>query len=185
MQGFSLLTHIWNAFFKAGLRCPLGTRKQLIPQKNDMNIFFFNQLASFSSRGNSHTGPGLENRVDGTQQLLFHLQETMSQWEPCSKEHYQGEASHTCPFLDRCFWKQDELFLTLLLLNTTCIVLANSVDPDQLASSEANWSGSALFVIKYVNFYHKPRSSNLLAGNYKWARHLNLFSIRRVNTLSL
>ena len=28
---------------------------------------------------------------------------------------------------------------------------ANSVDPDQLASSEANWSGSALFAIKYVN----------------------------------
>ena len=28
--------------------------------------------------------------------------------------------------------------LTLLLLNTTCSVLANSVDPDQLASSEAN-----------------------------------------------
>ena len=24
---------------------------------------------------------------------------------------------------------------------------ANSVDPDQLASEEANWSGSALFVI--------------------------------------
>ena len=32
----------------------------------------------------------------------------------------------------------------------------NSVDPDQLAS------GSALFVIKYVNFYQKPRSSNLI-----------------------
>ena len=28
--------------------------------------------------------------------------------------------------------------LTLLLLNTTCPVLANSVDPDQLASEEAN-----------------------------------------------
>ena len=28
--------------------------------------------------------------------------------------------------------------LTLLLLSTTCPVLANSVDPDQLASSEAN-----------------------------------------------
>ena len=28
---------------------------------------------------------------------------------------------------------------------------ANSVDPDQLASEEANWSGSALSVIKYVN----------------------------------
>ena len=29
--------------------------------------------------------------------------------------------------------------------------MANSADPDQLASEEANWSGSALFVIKYVN----------------------------------
>ena len=28
---------------------------------------------------------------------------------------------------------------------------ANSVDPDQLASEEVNWSGSALFAIKYVN----------------------------------
>ena len=46
----------------------------------------------------------------------------------------------------------------------TCPVLANSVDPDQMASEEANWSGSALFVIKYVNFYHKLGSSNL-AGN--------------------
>ena len=32
--------------------------------------------------------------------------------------------------------------LTFLLLNKTCLVLANSVDPDQLASEEANWSGS-------------------------------------------
>ena len=53
-------------------------------------------------------------------------------------------------------------FLTLLLLNTTCRVLENSVDPDQLASEETNWSGSALFIIKYVNFYQKPRSSNLI-----------------------
>ena len=53
--------------------------------------------------------------------------------------------------------------LTLLLLNTTCPFLANSVDPDQLASSEANWSGFALFVIKYVNFYQKPGSVNLIA----------------------
>ena len=52
--------------------------------------------------------------------------------------------------------------LTLLLLNTTCPGLANSVDPDQLASEEANWSGSALFVIKYVDFYQKPGSSNLI-----------------------
>ena len=54
------------------------------------------------------------------------------------------------------------LKLTLTLLKTTCPVLANSVDPDQLASEEANWSGSALFVIKYVNFYQKPGSSNLI-----------------------
>ena len=52
--------------------------------------------------------------------------------------------------------------LTLLLLNTVCPVLANSVDPDQLASEEISWSGSALFVIKYVNFYQKLGSSNLI-----------------------
>ena len=33
---------------------------------------------------------------------------------------------------------------------------ANSVDPDRLASEEANRSGSALFVIKYVNLYQQP-----------------------------
>ena len=43
-----------------------------------------------------------------------------------------------------------------------CPVLANSVDPDQLASDEANWSWSALFVIKYVNFYQKLGSSDLI-----------------------
>ena len=32
---------------------------------------------------------------------------------------------------------------------------ANSVDPDQLASEEANWSGSALFVITYLNLYEQ------------------------------
>ena len=56
--------------------------------------------------------------------------------------------------------------LTLLLLNMTCPVLANSVDPDQLASDvkEANWSGSALSVIEFVNFYQKPGSSNLIGS---------------------
>ena len=49
--------------------------------------------------------------------------------------------------------RQDPLntTLTLLLLNTTIPVLANSVDPDQLVSEEANWSGSALFVIKFMH----------------------------------
>ena len=39
---------------------------------------------------------------------------------------------------------------------------ANSVDPDQLASEEANWSGSALFAIKYVYLDQQPWSSNLI-----------------------
>ena len=43
-----------------------------------------------------------------------------------------------------------------------CPAFANSVDPDQLASSEeANWSGSALYVIMYSNFYQQPGSFNL------------------------
>ena len=31
-----------------------------------------------------------------------------------------------------------------------------------MASEEANWSGYALFVIKYVNLYQQPGSSNLI-----------------------
>ena len=41
-------------------------------------------------------------------------------------------------------------------------VFANSVDPDQLASEEANWSGSALFVIKCVILYQQPGLRNLI-----------------------
>ena len=36
--------------------------------------------------------------------------------------------------------------------------LLNSVDPDKLA----NWSGSALFAINYVNLYQQSGSSNLI-----------------------
>ena len=57
-------------------------------------------------------------------------------------------------------------------LNTACPVLANSADPDQLASSEANWSGSAMFVIKYVNFYQKP--------GLKWSDWLEIRSRRDI-----
>ena len=55
-----------------------------------------------------------------------------------------------------------KMILTLLLPNTTCPVLANTVDPDQLASEEVNWSESALFVIKYVNYDQKPGLNNLI-----------------------
>ena len=55
--------------------------------------------------------------------------------------------------------------LTLLLLNTSCPVLANSVGPDQLASEEANWFGSAQFVIKYGIPIKNPDQIIWLAGN--------------------
>ena len=58
--------------------------------------------------------------------------------------------------------KVEHFPLTLLLPNMTFPVLANSVDPNQLASEEANWSVSARFVIKYVKFYQNPGSSNLI-----------------------
>ena len=38
----------------------------------------------------------------------------------------------------------------------------NSVYPDQLASEEVNWSGSALFVVQYVNLYPQTGLSNLI-----------------------
>ena len=53
--------------------------------------------------------------------------------------------------------------LTLVLLNQICPAFANSVDPDQLASEEANWSGSALFAIQYFNSCQENGSSNLIS----------------------
>ena len=62
--------------------------------------------------------------------------------------------------MNECVPKYREMFmnLTLVLLSPA---FANSVDPDQLASREANRSGSALFGIQYVNLYQQPGSSNL------------------------
>ena len=50
----------------------------------------------------------------------------------------------------------------------------NSVDLDQLSSEEeeANWSGSALFVIQYVNSYQQSGSSNLIG----WLLELGMAS---------
>ena len=42
------------------------------------------------------------------------------------------------------------------------LAFANSVDPDQLASEEANWSESTLFVIYYETVYQQSRSRNLI-----------------------
>ena len=56
-----------------------------------------------------------------------------------------------------CAW-----FFNLVLLNPDRLCFASSVDPEQLASEEANWSGSALFVIQYVNLYQQSGLSNLI-----------------------
>ena len=53
--------------------------------------------------------------------------------------------------------------LTLSCWTRIYPTFANSVDPVQLASEEANWSGSALFAIKYVNLYQQTWSINLIA----------------------
>ena len=39
---------------------------------------------------------------------------------------------------------------------------ANSVNPDQLASEEANWSESALFANQYGNLHQQYGSRNLI-----------------------
>ena len=58
------------------------------------------------------------------------------------------------------------LVLTLFLLNPDILCFANSVDPDQLASEEANWSGSALFAIQNVNLYQQSVSRNLIGWKF-------------------
>ena len=52
--------------------------------------------------------------------------------------------------------------LTLILLFTTTPTFANSVDPDQMASKEAIWSGSTLFVIQFVNLNENIIWCNLI-----------------------
>ena len=45
--------------------------------------------------------------------------------------------------------------LTLVLLITDILCFCKQCSPDQLACEEANWSGSALFVIESVNLYQQ------------------------------
>ena len=51
----------------------------------------------------------------------------------------------------------------LVLLNPDKPCFTTHVDPDQLASEKPNWSGSALFVIQYVNLYQQSGLSNLIS----------------------
>ena len=88
-------------------------------------------------------------------------------WSHCvvlrSEHMYDGTCSDVATQTQLCGGRRT----FLLLLNTTCPVLANSVDRDNFASEKANWSGSALFVIKDTNFYQKPWSSNLKGWKLK------------------
>ena len=61
-------------------------------------------------------------------------------------------------------WKRKKR-LTLILLFTATPTFANSADPDQMASEEAIWSGSTLFVIKFVNLNEKLYDVIWLAGS--------------------
>ena len=71
--------------------------------------------------------------------------------------------------------------------NLTCqmILLADSEGLIRLRgcadSEEANWSRSALFVIKYVKFLSKPGSSNLIDWILEVGGASYLFSMTRVN----
>ena len=56
--------------------------------------------------------------------------------------------------------------LTLVLQNSD-MPFVSSVDPDQLASEEANWSGASLFAIQYVNLYQQSGSSNLIGWKFE------------------
>ena len=58
--------------------------------------------------------------------------------------------------MSRSFYYDGDYFVNSSLAE------ANSVDPDQLAFEEVKRSGSALFVIKYVNCNQKSGSSNLI-----------------------
>ena len=64
--------------------------------------------------------------------------------------------------------KNKNMFNSKSSWTTICSAFTNSADPDQLASEEANRSGSALFIIKlHVNLYKQPGSSNLIGWKFK------------------
>ena len=52
--------------------------------------------------------------------------------------------------------------LTLVLLNRDMPCLCKQYRSRARSAEEANWSGSTLFVIKYVNLYQQSGSSNLI-----------------------
>ena len=76
----------------------------------------------------------------------------------------------------RCV-KSLKVFLKGILQTAKTQISHCKVDGDKQWIS--NWSGTALFVIKYVNFYRQPGYSDLTDETSKWAWHLDLFSMTR------
>ena len=135
MQSFNIHVHVYCllvTLFLATTGCPFRSQNNL--------VFTVNQFMSMSNK-KGHPQTVSRQRSDAAQRCI---------WLGCTL----FALSIRIPII--------RIILTRLLLNTACHVFANSVAPDQLASEEANWPGSALFVIKYVNFYQKPGSSNLI-----------------------
>ena len=137
------------------------------------------------------------------------------QWDSTTREHWTACHIHTPSYV----WNIAKCNLTLALLNpdipclckqcrsrsvgffrsqliwicTVCIkyVCIKYVNwSDQLASSEANWSGSALFALSMFAlsmwiYNNNPDQVIWLVKNQKWAWLLNLFSRTRVNIFIL
>ena len=71
--------------------------------------------------------------------------------------------------------------LTLLMLNMTCPVLANSVDPDSwLLKEPTDLDLHCLSLYLWISIKN-PDQVIWLAGNWKWVWHFKLFSMTRVN----
>ena len=56
---------------------------------------------------------------------------------------------------------QQNMKLALSCWIRICPAFQNSVEPDQLATEEVNWSRFALFVIQFVNLYQQSELSYL------------------------
>ena len=65
------------------------------------------------------------------------------------------------------------------------LTISKTIFFEKISNEEANWSGSALLVIKYVNLYQQPGSRNLIGQNLKWVWLFNLFSMASVKSSQL
>ena len=76
--------------------------------------------------------------------------------------HFWGPSFNKRSYNELSYKEVSVYLLTLVLVNLEYPAFANSVDPDHLASEEANRSGSVLFGIRFVNMYQQPGSSYLI-----------------------